>query len=301
MTSDPTGERFRLSSGAVTAEIAQVGAALRALTVGGVELVPRYADDVPTPAAAGIVLVPWPNRVRDGRWTQDGVTRQLAISEPALHNASHGLLRFAAYRAEEVSADAVTLRADVFPQTGYPFHLENRVTHAAVEDGLVVTHRVRNVGAEAAPVALGVHPYVCIGTTPTADLVLRSSGTMRVLLDDQKVPVGEAPVDADTDLRGGRRVGDLDLDTAYFGLERDASDRARHTVTAPDGGRLTLWQGPGFDWVQVFTTDRFPQHPLALAIEPMTAPADALNSGTGLRRLAPGEEWTLEWGISYTA
>lgn len=301
MTSTPTGTRFRLDSGGVTAEVNEVGASLRALTVDGVDLVPRYADDIPTPAASGVVLVPWPNRVRDGRWTHDGVTRQLAISEPALGNASHGLLRFAAYRAESAQSDALTLRADVFPQTGYPFHLETRVTYTLAADGVVVTHHLRNVGAEAAPVAVGVHPYVCIGTSDTAELVLRSSGTDRIVLDDRKLPAGEAPVDATTDLRGGRRVGGLDLDTGYRGLDRDADGRVRHTLTAPDGSELTLWQGEGFDWVQVFTTDRYPQHPLALAVEPMTAPADAFNSGTGLRVLAPGEEWTLEWGISFRA
>jgi aldose 1-epimerase len=31
----------------------------------------------------------------------------------------------------------------------------------------------------------------------------------------------------------------------------------------------------------------------------MTAPADALNSGEGLRWLAPGETWHLSWGIRY--
>lgn len=301
MTSDPTGERFRLEAPGAAAEIAQVGAALRALTVGGVDLVPRYADDVPTPAASGIVLVPWPNRVRDGSWTQDGVTRRLAITEPALGNASHGLLRFAAYHAQERAADRVTLRADVFPQTGYPFHLETRATFALSPSGLAVTHELRNVGAADAPVALGAHPYVCISTADTAELVLRSSGSTRLVLDDRKLPVGREPVDAATDLRAGRRVGDLDLDTAYHGLARDADGRVRHTLTAPDGRSLTLWQGEGFDWVQVFTTDRFPRHPLALAIEPMTAPADALNSGTDLRWLAPGERWLLEWGITATA
>ena len=57
-----------------------------------------------------------------------------------------------------------------------------------------------------------------------------------------------------------------------------------------------MWAGEGFEYVQVFTTDRFPGHDLAVAIEPMTAPADAFNSGRSLRRLAPGESWTLEWG-----
>ena len=37
--------------------------------------------------------------------------------------------------------------------------------------------------------------------------------------------------------------------------------------------------------------------PLVVAVEPMTAPAEAFNSGRGLRRLAPGETWELHWGI----
>jgi aldose 1-epimerase len=298
---DPTGYRFRLAAGGATAEIAQVGAALRALTVDGVDLVPRYADDIPTPTASGVVLVPWPNRVRDGRWTQRGVTRQLSISEPALGNASHGLLRFAPYRAEVQEANRVALRADVFPQTGYPFTLETRVTYELTASGLSVHHEVRNAGADEAPVAVGAHPFVFIGTADTSDLVLHSSGATRVLIDERKLPVGEEPVDAATDLRGGRRVGDLDLDTGYRDLARDPDGRARTTLTAPDGTSLTVWQGEGFDWTQVFTTDRFPGHPLALAVEPMTAPADALNSGTGLRWLSPGETLSVTWGIDRSA
>jgi aldose 1-epimerase len=295
---DPTGHRFRLSADGATAEIAQVGAALRALTVDGVDLVPRYPDDAPAPAASGTVLVPWPNRIRDGRWTQRGVERQLALTEPALGNASHGLLRFAPYLAETVTADAVTLRADVYPQTGYPFSLENRVTYTLAADGLTVRHAVRNVSVEDAPVAVGAHPFVMIGTADTADLVLRVSGTRRLVLDERKLPVGEEPVDEGTDLREGRRVGDVDLDVAYTGLHRDDDGRSRARVTAPDGRVLQVWQGEGLDWVQVFTTDRYTGHPLALAIEPLSAPADAFNSGTGLRWLAPGEEFAAEWGIT---
>lgn len=299
MTSDPTGERFRLSAPGVTAEFAQVGAALRALTVHGIDLVPRYPDDIPTPAASGIVLVPWPNRVRDGVWTRDGVRRRLAISEPALHNASHGLLRFAPYAIEASAPGAHVLRADVYPQTGYPFHLETRVVHTLTHDGIHVRHDIRNVGAETAPVALGNHPYLCIGGVDTADLVLRSSGATRVTTDERKLPTGFAPVDEATDLRPGRRVGDLDLDCAYRDLVREDDGEVRHTLTAPDGRTLTLWQGEGFTWVQVFTTDRYPGHPLAVAVEPMTAPPDALNSGIDVRALAPGERWSLEWGVRF--
>lgn len=298
----PTGAQFVLRNAHtdVGAHITQVGAALRGLTVGGVDLVPPYPPDAPSPAASGVVLVPWPNRIRDGAWMQDGKPRRLAITEPALNNASHGLLRFAAYQAIEVEADRVTLQADVYPQTGYPFHLSTRVTYALAETGVTVTHEIVNVGKDAAPVAVGTHPYLMIGGVPTRDLVLRSSGTHRFVVDKQLVPTGEEPVGPGNDLREGRRLGDVTLDTAYSGLARDDDGLIRHSLTAPDGRSLVLWQGPGFDFAQVFTTDRYPGQSLAVAIEPMTAPADAFNSGRGLKWLAYAESWSLSWGIELT-
>ncbi len=298
---DPTGRQFALASAdsRVTAHIAQVGASLRGLTVDGVDLVPPYPLGTAAPAASGTVLVPWPNRVRDGRWTQRRHTRRLAISEPAHSNASHGLLRFAAYTPEAIQDDRVTLAATVFPQTGYPFQLDTSVTYALAADGISVTHRIVNVGAADAPVAVGSHPYLTVGGAATGDLRIESSGATRFVVDDQLVPVGEEPVDAATDLRGGPRVGDLDLDTAYTELTRGSDGLVRHVLTAPDGRSVTLWQGEGFDFVQVFTTDRYPGQELAIAIEPMTAPGDAFNSGRGLRWLAPGETWSLNWGIGY--
>jgi len=299
MIADPTGHRFRLRGARSSAEITQVGASLRALTVDGVDLVPPYPDDVPTPAACGVVLVPWPNRIRDGRYTFDGTAQQLAISEPKFGNASHGLLRFGSYAPIEVSDERLTLGADVVPQTGYPFHLRTRVTHELRPDGLHVTHRVENVGAHAAPFALGIHPYLQIGGVPTEDLVVRSTGTSTLVVDERNIPVDEVPVDGSHDLRAGRRLGDVSLDNAYRGLDRDATGRAHHSLTAPDGRRVELWQDRSFGWAQVFTTDRFPGHPLAVAIEPMTAPANAFATGVDLRTLAPGDVFEAEWGVVF--
>ncbi|MEV8024707.1 aldose 1-epimerase family protein [Microbacterium sp. NPDC080220] len=295
MAADPTGTRFALRAADVSAEITEVGAALRALRVGSVDLVPDYPDDAPTPAASGIVLVPWPNRVRDGRWEDDGELRQLAITEPKLGNASHGLLRFASYRVEEQTDAALTLRADVVPQTGYPYHLATRVTYRLGERGIRVTHEITNIGDGDAPVALGTHPYFRISDVDTADLSLQVEARTWFRLDDQSIPVAEESLDDEHDLRTPRRVGDLSLDVAFAGLPRRDGRIHAHLI-APDGRRLTVWAGEGFEYVQVFTTDRFPGHDLAVAIEPMTAPADAFNSGRSLRRLAPGESWTLEWG-----
>jgi aldose 1-epimerase len=299
MIADPTGARYRLAADDVTAEVSQVGAALRALTVGGVDLVPRYPDDAVTPAASGIVLVPWPNRIRGGEWIDDGEGRQLAITEPKFGNASHGLLRFTPYRVVEQGTDAVTLAADVVPQTGYPYHLDTRVTYRLTAAGILVTHTIVNVGSGHAPVALGTHPYFQIGDVDTADLALQAAAATWFRLDEQNIPIAEEPVDAPRDLHEPRRVGDLTLDGAFAGLPRDAAGHATASLVAPDGRRLTVWLGEGFDYLQLFITDRYPGYDVAVAIEPMTAPANAFNTGQGLRRLVPGERWELEWGVRF--
>ncbi|GAA5154855.1 aldose 1-epimerase family protein [Microbacterium pseudoresistens] len=297
----PTGQQVLLHRGGVSARIAQVGASLRHLVVAGTTVVPPYPDDEPAPMCAGVVLVPWPNRIRDGVWRDGDTERALAITEPKLHNASHGLLRFAAYEIAEHSDDTATLRATVVPQTGYPYLLDTAVTYTLEDDGIRVAHEVVNRSATDAPVALGVHPYVTIGDTDPRGLVLRIPAESFFETDDRMLPVGESPVSGGTDLRAGRPLGEVQLDTGFATLRRGADDRARTSLTAPDGRTAALWQGAGFDYVQVYTTPRYPGQELAVAIEPMTAPAEAFNSGRGLRRLAPGEAWTLEWGITLSA
>lgn len=297
---DPTGRAFRPRSadGRVTARIAEVGASLRELRVDGIDLIDPYPDGIPTPSASGVVLAPWPNRVRDGRWRAGDREHRLAITEPALGNASHGLLRFASYREVETGrTDATTLAADIVPQTGYPFHVATRVTYALTPSGIEVEHELTTIGAEAAPVALGTHPFLRLGDEDPAGLTLTLDARERYRTDDRSLPIAREPVDAAHDLRAGRRVGEVDLDTAYADIVRDDEGLIRATLAAPTGATLELWAGEGFSFLQVFTTDRYPGRELAIAIEPMTAPADALNSGTGLRWLEPGETWRLRWGI----
>jgi len=298
----PTGIQHQLASadGRTHARVTEVGASLRGLVIDGVDVIAPYPDDVPAPGASGIVLVPWPNRVRDGRWTQRGQTYQLAITEPKFRNASHGLLRFTAYAIARRTPDTLTLTADVFPQTGYPFHVTSEVTYAVGDMGVTVHHVLTNVGDQDAPVALGTHPYLTLGDVPASDITLHSPADSRYVTDDRMLPIDLQPVDAATDIRRPRTLAELSLDTVYTDLHRDPDGLARTTLTAPDGRRVTHWQGEGFDFRVLYTNPGYPGRDTAIAIEPMTAPTDALNSGTGLRWLVPGESWSLSWGIEYT-
>lgn len=300
MTSlSPTGIQIHLTRGAVTAQIAQVGASLRGLAVGGVDLIARYPESIATPSCSGVVLAPWPNRVRDGRWDDQGTPQQLALSEPKLNNASHGLLRFTAYRIEQTDPASATLHATIHPQTGFPYEIATTVTYTLTDSGIEVVHTLTNRSDAAAPAALGTHPFVTIGDVDPHDLVLTVPAATQFETDERMLPTGTAP--APDALSTGVRLGDTTLDTGFADLSRDADGRVRHTLRAPDGRTVTLWQGEGFDYAQVYITPGYPGHPLAVAIEPMTAPADALNSGIGIRRLQPSETWTLGWGVELSS
>ena len=301
----PTGEQFALetstSSGEIRATITAVAAGIRSLSINGIDLVPTYSEDRTPPMGAGIVLAPWPNRIRDGRWSHDGIVHQLAITEPDRSNAIHGLLRYTEYKPIARERDSITLAATIYPQLGYPFLLGTAVHYELVADGLKVTHFVENLGAEAAPVALGSHPYLKIGGVRTADLVLRLDAGSHIEVDERLLPTGEVPVDdTEWDFRDGRRVGDLHLDDA-FGEVASEDGVVLHTLAAPDGRTVSIWADDEFDYVQVYTSREFPGEDgdVAIAVEPMTAPAEAFNSGRGLRWLDPGEEWQVSWGIRF--
>ncbi len=297
-THAPTGEQHRITRGRAHAVITQVAASLREFAIDGVNLTQPYPEDSTPPFACGIVLVPWPNRVEDGVWELDGIRQQLDITEPARNNAIHGLLRSTGYRLVTRAEASVTLDATVFPQHGYPFHLDTTVRYELLEDELAVTHTITNLSNAKAPVAIGTHPFLTIGNVEPEDLVLTVNATTHFDVDARLNPRGEHPVDGtDFDLRAGRRLGELYLDDAWGGVVTVNGVAAR--LTAPDGREVRLIQDDQHRYVQVFTTRDFPGTSLAVAIEPMTAPANALNSGDGLKWLEPGERWTASWGIQY--
>jgi aldose 1-epimerase len=293
----PTGAQFEIGSGDVAAVVTEVGAGLRAFEVSARPYVETFDVTQRPPRGSGTVLVPWPNRTAKGRWTWNGSPQQLVISEPAAGNAIHGLLRHTLYRVAERTADAITLEAVVVPQPGWPVPLDTGVRYAVGPDGLRVTHRVRNVGTDPVPFGVGAHPYVRAGNDATDDCELTLAAALALPLAGG-LPSGPAhEVSGELDFRSGRPLKGRTLDHAFGGcIPADGDEVVRHRLTGPTSA-VEVWADPDFGWVQVFTPGDHPGRGRAVAVEPMTCPPDALNSGTGLITLAPGEEWTGSWGI----
>lgn len=292
-----TGRQYELRSGGAVAVVTELAATLRSYSRDGVVLTETFGDDQIPPGATGITLAPWANRIEDGRWTLEGRPQQLDLTEPSRGHASHGLLRNTGYALIAGSESSAVLEASVFPQHGYPFLVRHRVEYALDGDGaLSVTQSLTNHSPGRAPWVLGAHPYLRIGDVPTEDLVLTVPAATRLVADERLIPRSHEPAAGENDLRRGRRVSELALDAAFTDLDFQ-DGRARSTLTAPDGRSVWLWQEPACQYVHVFVSVTFPGRTKAVALEPMTGPANAFNSGDGLGWLAQGETSSMRWGI----
>jgi aldose 1-epimerase len=290
-----TGEQFTIAAGPHRATLAEVGAGLRRYVDDRGAVTGTYGDDELPPKGCGIALVPWPNRLRGGRYTFDGTTYQLPLSEPAAGNAIHGLGRWARWSPVAHSRSKITLALDIVPQTGYPFEVRVEVSYALHrERGLTVTATAQNHGSRRAPFGAGFHPYLSTGGRPLDATTVQVPAATRLVLDDQQIPVGrEQTRGTRYDLRRGRRLGPARFDDGFTDLTfRDGRTTARV-------GDALLWADENWRYLQVFTYEDMGGSP-AVAIEPMTCAPDAFNSGAGLIVLEPGDTWTATWGITRT-
>ncbi len=294
-----SGTQWTIEAAGQRAVVVEVGGGLRAYDAAGVQYLDGYADDEVCPGAAGQIIAPWPNRIRDGRYTFAGQEYQLALSEPARHNAIHGLTRWARWRGVAAVADSVTVEHDLVPQPGYPWPLLLRTTWSLGPDGLAAEHSATNLGDRPCPFGLAAHPYLRIPGVPLDELQLRVPARSRLLVDGRMLPIGVARLSGGYDFAPGKPIGAAVLDVAFADLERDEDGGSAVHLSTVDGRGVAVWADAAFGWWQVFTGDTLsPQRRRrSVAIEPMTCPADAFRSARDLIVIEPGQTWRARWGI----
>ncbi|WP_346620859.1 aldose 1-epimerase family protein [Blastococcus montanus] len=289
----------QLSAGDARLAVDLRGGTLCRLAVGDWELLDGYAPGAVAPGWRGAVLVPWPNRLRHGRWTWQEEELQLDVRSPDEPHAIHGLVAWQPWTVLAEADGSVTVGTTVEPHPGYPFRLAVAVDHELTAERLTCRLRVRNLGAEPAPFGAGFHPYLSVGATADGGIgeaELTVPARTELVLDGG-LPTGERrPYDGAIG-----RIGDRALDTPLTDLDRDA-DGWTHVRLRGGAGELTLSADDSWPWLQVYSGDTLPegQWRRSLAVEPMTCPPNALADDVDLHVLGPDEEWAGTWALAWT-
>lgn len=263
------------------------------------------------PTRTGIpILFPFPNRIRDGRFSWEGKSYQLPLNDPSGKNAIHGFACRRPWRVvgQGANADAAWLTAEFHgakdaPETAalWPADYRIQVTLRLTETQLRLEAVVDNPDQKPLPFGLGYHPYFHIPLVPggPAEQCLAQVAAREYWELRDSLPSGERlPVDEPRDLRQPRRYSDLKLDDllpADLGsvhVDEDALCQLGSVRQEPDQIELVVRASPSFHEIVLFT----PPHRQAFCIEPYTCITDAINIGArradaGVLVLEPGAKW----------
>lgn len=298
-----SGRQVELRRGRHRAVVVEVGGGLRELEVDGQPVLDAYPLHRMADGGRGQPLLPWPNRLGDGRYVFGGQTLQLPIDEVERGNAIHGLTRWMNWSLAEQAADRARWELMLHPQPGYPFALWLSIAYQLSDGGLNVRTTARNVGSDRLPFGAGFHPYFTVGTPFIDSATLRMAARSSLELDaERRLPTGRVvPVaGSENDFREARSIGAAVLDACLTDLDRDREGRAQVTLADPGSGKsVVVWMEERFRYLQVFSGDTLvaDRRRRGLAIEPMTCPPDAFRSQTDLIVLEPDEVVSLEWGV----
>jgi aldose 1-epimerase len=291
--------------------VPEAGCQCMSYTVGGLDVIAGPSSPAQWqahPFRSGIpILFPWPGRIADGRFAQDGVELSLPLNEPARRNAIHGLVWNCPFRIARrgpyhlsavLESGASQSLSRLWP---FPFALE---IGFEIGGGLRIRARVHNTGKSAMPFGIGAHPYFHAplhpsGSRPAMTLQLPCADG-RWPLDERMLPAG-APVAlaGKFDLRTARAIGDNSYDDVFrLDSRRDPGAPCARLVDPEMKVGLEIRADTAFGQFVVFA----PPGEAVVALEPYSCAPDAFNLAargiaSGARELAAGESFEAGFEI----
>jgi aldose 1-epimerase len=233
--------------------------------------------------AASFPLVPYVNRIRDGRFNFRGREIFLAPNLPGDPSPLHGQGWLNPWAVEEASERHASLSFRHAPGE-WPWAYEARQEFALDEGGLTLTLTCRNTDDEPMPCGLGNHPYFPCGPETRLDTRVTHAWTV----DEKVLPVEKVPAKGRYDLND-RLVCGQGLDNGFAGWGGEAS------MSDPDWPfevRMSSGDAHFFQLYSPLTGGIFVAEPVTHANAALNAP-EAQWAELGMRVLGPGEGMRL--------
>lgn len=186
----------------------------------------------------------------------------------------------------------------------FPFRHDLLYEARLVDGRLEIEVIVHACGDDKVPLAFGFHPYLAPRGVLREDWLIELPPMRHLALDRNQIPIGPGPADngqtgLDPAAPGPDNSGQASPAQRFALGEREFDDGydsvpepARFAVSAGER-RIELEFTQGYPCAQVYAplTGQF------ICFEPMTAPANALRSGDGLRLLNPGERYSAGFSV----
>lgn len=249
------------------------------------------------PWSNGSILFPFPNRLRNGKYTYNGTEYQFPINESEFNNAIHGCVSRVPFDIKNIHAsqtDIIVVLQHKYEavNAGYPFKAKIVVLYSLSDKGFECETIIENTHSHDIPVGLGWHPYFTLNSN-VDNLQLSLPSDKSIEYDDYLVPTGN--ILSYCKNTNPFVIGDEYLKYGFI-LGNEKRIAETHLINQHDNLKLTVWQqcGPGlYNYLQVFS----PLHRKSVAIEPMTCAPDAFNNGMGLVFLKPNEGKSYKYGV----
>lgn len=213
-----------LRAGRLAVDLApQAGGSITRFSVEGAGDVLRSATAEASASGTGrdtacYPLVPFSNRIADGRLAFENQEFHLSPNWPGVRHPMHGDGWSHAWSVAHADVRAAELVYEHDGSEGWPVRYRARQHFRLHDDRLVVRMSIENLEGRRVPAGLGLHPFF----TRDAETELQCcvSGVWRT--DPEVLPLDRVPVPPDWDFSRSRKVDGLGLDHCFDGWDGKA-------------------------------------------------------------------------------
>lgn len=241
-------------------------------------------------AFKGSKLSPFPNRLTAGQYSFEGEDYQMIVNEIDRNNNLHALLHCRPFEVVDTvdgsdNCQLVLRYQYLGTDQGYPFAYAMTVTISFGKEGTRFDTSIENIGQGGMPIGDGWHPYFQFDNG-VEQLTLEMGAAKRIFS-----LAGNAVSDTHG-FESGQELADMALDDCF--QVTDINVPFVVSMTDPSNEmKVQLFQEKEYGYCQIYS----PDSRKTLAVEPVTCPPNAFNTGESLVVLKPNEKWELGFGI----
>lgn len=252
---------------------------------------PTSETDYDNPSlSSSFVMIPWSNRIREGKIHFHGTTHQLSNLKPD-GTAMHGDVRDREFKV--IYADEITIRMQLkstdFNDINFPYKFVTEVEYRLFENDFFMSIRLKNIDHQEYPAGFGFHPYFVRGEGSNSAQVQVPCDMYYELQHALPITGIPQPVPDELDFRQLRPLSDIPVDDVF--TSRKGSAPAK--IVYPDWNlRLDMNADDIYKHFILFS----PKDKPFFALEPITNTNDGFNlydrgvADTGVFLLKPGQE-----------